>query len=86
MLPQERLGYQHSEDSVLCLGGWGWTKGCWAQTLPAAPTDWGSILCSTGLQPTLVARVWEFLLHHRDVFTGQLQLQVLQDRGPRSPK
>ena len=53
---------------------------------PAAPTDWGSVLCSTGLQPPLVARVWEFLLHHRDVFTGQLQLQVLQDRGPRSPK
>lgn len=36
---------------------------------------------SSGLQPSLVPRVRELLLHHRDVLQGQLQLQVLQDSG-----
>lgn len=46
------------------------------------PTDLGSALCFAGLQPPLVSRVWELLLHYGDVLTRQLQLQVLQDRGP----
>lgn len=50
------------------------------------PLTRGSSLCFAGLQPPLVSRVWEFLLHHRNVFESQLQLQVLQDGGPSSPK
>lgn len=35
----------------------------------------------SGLQPSLVPRVRELLLHHGHVLPGQLQLQVLQDGG-----
>lgn len=52
-----------------------------------APSDWGCVYAMlAGLQPPLVSRVWKLLLHHRDVFESQLQLQILQDRGPSSPK
>lgn len=37
-----------------------------------------------GLQPSLVPRVRELLLHHGHVLPGQLQLQVLQDGGSSS--